>query len=150
MNDAAAAAERSLYMKEWSSRQITAAAVRIAITETREDEEQVKKMLLGEGIKCAAIDYGGEFLQSIPKILERAVVAAKREGVIGQTHAEEGAVAGATHEAISEISERALGLNIGGKIAIARGGAHVAVCVFFAVGLLNLNDVAMGIAHRVV
>ena len=28
--------------------------------------------------------------------------------------------------------------------------SHIGVCVFFAIGLLNLNDVAIGMGHRVV
>lgn len=137
-------------MKEIGSREITAAAVKMAITSDRDEENAVKAELLSDNIKAVAIDYGGEFLNAVPKILERAVVAAKREGVIGGSHAEEGAVAGAAHEAVNQISSKALGLNLGGKIAIARYGTHIAVCVFFAVGLLNLNDVAMGVAHRAV
>lgn len=137
-------------MNEIGSKEITAAAIKMAISATREEENAVKQMLTEDGIKCAAIDYGGEFLSAIPKILERAVVAAKREGVIGSSHLEEGAIAGAAHEAINQISSKALGLNLGGKIAIAGNGSHVAVCVFFAVGLLNLNDVALGVAHRAI
>lgn len=132
------------------SKEITAAAIRLAITDGREEENSVKEQLLQCGINSAAIDYGGEFMTAIPKILERAVVAAKREGVIGTSHAEEGAVAGAAHEAVNQIASKALGLNMGGKIAIAGNGSHIAVCVFFAVGLLNLNDVALGVAHRAV
>ena len=101
------------------------------------------------GINCVAIDFGGEFSTSVTKILERAVVASKREGVIGDSHAEEGAVAGATHEAITQIINKSVGLNVGGKIGIARGNAHISVCVFFEIGLLNLNDVAIGLGHRV-
>lgn len=137
-------------MTEIGSKEITAAAVKMAITADRTEEQQMKELLHNDGIKCVAIDYGGDFMTAIPKILERAVVAAKREGVIGSTHAEEGAVAGAAHEAVNQIASKALGLNLGGKIAIARYGSHIAVCVFFAVGLLNLNDVAMGVAHRAV
>ncbi|MBQ7794768.1 MAG: HutP family protein [Clostridia bacterium] len=137
-------------MTETGSKEITAAAIRLAITASRSEEQQVKAMLAEEGIKAAAIDYGGEFLTAVPKILERAVVGAKREGVIDASHSEEGAVAGAAHEAINQISSKAIGLNLGGKIAIARSGSHIAVCVFFAVGLLNLNDVAIGVAHRAV
>lgn len=137
-------------MNEVGSKEITAAAIKMAISATRDEENAVKKMLSEDGINCAAIDYGGEFLSAIPKILERAVVAAKREGVIGSSHLEEGAIAGAAHEAINQISSKALGLNLGGKIAIAGNGSHVAVCVFFAVGLLNLNDVALGVAHRAI
>ncbi len=137
-------------MSEIGSKEITAAAVKLAITSDRSEEQAVKEQLFKIGIKAAAIDYGGEFLSAVPKILERAVVAAKREGVIDNSHAEEGAVAGAAHEAINQISSKALGLNLGGKIAIARCGSHISVCVFFAVGLLNLNDVAIGVAHRAV
>lgn len=86
----------------------------------------------------------------MPKIIERAVIAAKREGLIGDSHAEEGAVAGAAHEAVTQIYNKAIGLNLGGKIGIARMEGHIAVCVFFAVGLLNLNDVAMGLGHRAI
>ncbi len=135
---------------EIGSKEITASAVSLAITANRSDEQKVKSELAQKGIKAVAIDYGGEFLSAIPKILERAVVAAKREGVIDSSHAEEGAVAGAAHDAINQISSKALGLNLGGKIAIARCDSHISVCVFFAVGLLNLNDVAIGIAHRAV
>lgn len=137
-------------MKELGSKEITSAAIKMALTSSRDEEASVKKMLLEDGIKCAAVDYGGEFLSAIPKILERAVVGAKREGVIGSSHLEEGAVAGAAHEAINQIASKALGLNLGGKIAIASNGSHIAVCVFFAVGLLNLNDVAIGVAHRAI
>lgn len=132
------------------SKEITTAAIRLAITGSREEENVVRAQLMQSGIKCAAIDYGGEFLNAIPKILERAVVASKREGVINETHAEEGAVAGAAHEAVNQIASKALGLNLGGKIAIAGNGSHIAVCVFFSVGLLNLNDVALGVAHRAI
>ncbi|MEE0944806.1 MAG: HutP family protein [Clostridia bacterium] len=137
-------------MTEIGSKEITAAAVKLAVTADRTEEQLMKEMLNDNGIRSVAIDYGGDFMTAIPKILERAVVAAKREGVIGSTHAEEGAVAGAAHEAVNQIASKALGLNLGGKIAIARYGTHIAVCVFFAVGLLNLNDVAMGVAHRAV
>ena len=83
------------------------------------------------------------------KMIERAVVSAKHEGVIGETHAEEGAVAGAAHEALSQIAGKAAGLSVGGKIGIARFEDHISVAIFFTVGLLNLNEVAIGLGHRV-
>ena len=48
-----------------------------------------------------------------------------------------------------------LGANIDGgkeaeKIGIARNGSHIGVCIFLAIGLLNLNDVAIGMGHRAV
>ena len=78
------------------SREVARAAILLSMTSTREEEAELKEKLLGEEIHGAAADYGGEFVQSVMKIVERAVVAAKRENVIGDTHHEEGAVAGAS------------------------------------------------------
>ena len=113
------------------SKEISVAAIKMAMTLSREEEKEEARRMASEGIKTAAIDYGGEFSNAVSKIIERAVVAARREGVIGESHAEEGAVAGAAHDAISQIYNKAIGLNLGGKIGIARSGEHLAVCVFF-------------------
>ena len=135
---------------EFGSRDIAKAAIRMSLTSTRDDEKVLQQKLHDAGILSAAVDYGGEFIASVMKIIERTVVAAKRENIIGETHHEEGAIAGATREAISQISNKAIGLNVGGKIGIARCGEHVAVCVFFGIGLLHLNEVAVGLGHRVI
>lgn len=132
------------------SKEVSRAAVKIALTETREEEKEIRQQMQAMGIKTAAVDFGSDFSNAVPKILERAVVAAKREGVIEESHAEEGAVAGAAHEAVSQIINKAIGLNLGGKIGIARCESHIAVCVFFAIGLLNLNDISIGLGHRAV
>ncbi len=132
------------------SKEVSKAAINLAMTNDRTQENELKESLSKSGILCAAIDFGGEFSNAVTKIIEKAVVAAKREGVIADTHAEEGAVAGATHEAISQIITKSIGLNIGGKIAVARCGSHICVCVFFAVGLLNMNDIVIGLGHRAI
>ena len=132
------------------SKEVAVAAVKMAMSASREEEKTIGESYAELGIKSAAIDYGGEFSLAVPKIIERAVVAARREGLIGESHMEEGAVAGAAHEAVSQIYSKAIGLNLGGKIGIAKSKDHIAVCVFFAVGLLNLNDVAMGLGHRAI
>lgn len=130
------------------SKAVATAAAKTALTMSRAEEKHISKEYLAEGIKIAATDFGGEFSNAVLKIVERAVVAARREGLIGNSHAEEGAVAGAAHEAVSQIYNKTIGLNLGGKIGIARSENHIAVCVFFEVGLLNLNDVALGLGHR--
>ncbi len=135
---------------EVGSKEVCKAAIQIALTDTREEEALLKSENSERGIRSVAIDFGSDFGSAVPKILERAVVAAKRENVIGSTHAEEGAVAGAAHEALQQIMDKCLGLNMGGKIGIARYGSHISVCVFFAIGLLNLNDIAIGMGHRAV
>ena len=131
------------------SRNVARAAVLMALSRSR-DEEKTLKGDHAPDILCAAVDCGGEFITSVTRIVERAVVAAKREGLIGEAHQEEGAVAGATHEALTQIVNTAIGLNIGGKIGIARSGDHVVVAIFFGIGLLHLNEVSIALGHRVV
>ncbi len=132
------------------SKAAAAAAIRIALTNDRNEERQLINQGLAEGVKLAAVDFGGEFISSVSRIVERSVVAAKREGLISSTHAEEGAVAGAAREAVSQLISKAIGLNVGGKIGIARLADHVSVCVFFGIGLLHLNEVAIGLGHRAI
>lgn len=132
------------------SKDVVKAAIMMSLTGDRGEEKALKSQLSKSGIKTAAVDYGGEFINSVMKIVERAVVSSKREGVIEECHNEEGAVAGAAREALSQVMPKALGLNVGGKIAVARSGEHVAVSVFFGIGLLHLNEIAIGTGHRVV
>ena len=136
--------------EKYGSREVSKSAIKIALTEDRESENKLKAAYADMGINVAAVDFGGEFITSVNKIIERTVVAAKREGIIGNTHAEEGAVAGAAKEAVSQIVNKALGLNVGGKIGVARYGEHISVCVFFGIGLLHLNEMAVAIGHRAV
>ncbi|MFZ5644143.1 MAG: HutP family protein [Bacillota bacterium] len=132
------------------SRLVAKVAIEMALTEERTHERELMATYARNGVKAAAVDYGGDFISSVSKITERAVVAAKREGVIKDIHAEEGAVAGATREALSQVMQKAIGLNIGGKIGIARHKDHISVAVFFGVGLLHLDEVAVGLGHRAV
>ncbi len=131
------------------SKKVALAALKMAMTENREEEANLKESYQHMGVKTAAVDYGGEYISSVRKIVERAIVAAKREGVIRETHGDEGAVAGAAREALSQIMNKAMGLNIGGKIGIARQQDHLSVAIFFGIGLLHLDEVAVGLGHRV-
>ncbi|HOO61538.1 MAG TPA: HutP family protein [Bacillota bacterium] len=133
-----------------NSKLTASSAIRIALTNTREDETLLKAELLKDNIHATACDFGGEFISSVSKIIERTVVAAQREGIIGNGHNEEGALAGAAREAVSQISSKAIGLNVGGKIGIARYNDHISVCVFFGIGLLHLNEIAIGLGHRAI
>ena len=129
---------------------IAKAALRLSISD-REEENKLKKGYRdNKGIKTAAIDFGGEYNKSVKKIIENAVIAARRENLINETHSNQGAVAGATHEALKQIMGSAVGLNIGGKIGIARKEDHLVVAIFFGVGMLNLNEVAVGLSHRTI
>jgi hypothetical protein len=132
------------------SRDVAVAALRVASTGTMDEEKKEIARISTSGIKAAAVNFGGEFPATVGKIIERTIVAARREGLISETHNEEGAVAGATHEAISQIMSKAMGLNIGGKISIARYGDHISVAILFGVGLLHLNDIVIGLGHRAI
>lgn len=132
------------------SKHTSSAVIMMALTENREEETILKDKLLEENIRAVAVDFGGEFVTSVSKIIERAIVAAQKGGIISNTHREEGAVAGACREAVAQISQKAIGLNVGGKIAVARYEDHLSVCLYFGIGILNLNEIAIGLGHRVV
>ena len=42
----------------------------------------------------------------------------------------QGAIVGATRDALMQVQNRASGQNVGGKIGIARKGEHISVCIF--------------------
>ena len=132
----------------YSSIEIGRAALHIALTANRAEEMRVKERLANQGIKSTAVDFGGEFIPSIVKIIERAVVAAQRQGLVSETHVGAGAVAGAAHEALEQVKTKAVGFNVGGKIGIARCGEHLCVAIYMGVGVLNLNEMCVGLAHR--
>jgi hypothetical protein len=129
------------------SNTVAKASVRMAIS-SREEEAALEAEFRAKGILTVAVDIGGNINNSIPKIIERALVASKRAGLIKDCHVHDGAVAGAAREAIIQIASKANGLNVGGKIGIARHGEHLSVCIFMSIGLLHLNEVVIGIGHR--
>jgi len=131
----------------FESADVAKAAIKMAIT-TRQEERGLKSELSKNGIKAAAADFGGSFINSVKTIIERAIIAAKRENVVEDSHLGEGAVAGAAKDAIQQITSNAEGFDVGGKISVVRYGEHLSVAVFFAIGLVHLNDVVIGVAHR--
>lgn len=123
-------------------------AVKMALS-TRSEETELKQVYRNMEARVCAVDFGGNLVTSIQKIVERTLVAAKREGVIKEdVHVLEGALIGATREALSQVMQKAAGFNVGGKIGIARWGEHLSVAMFFGVGFLNLNEVVIGLGHR--
>lgn len=132
------------------SREVAKAALQMSMTRDRDEETGLRQKMQALGIAAAAADFGGEFVPGIMRIVERAVVAAKREHVISDSHLEEGGVAGAAREALNQITPKALGMNVGGKIGIARYGEHVAVALFFGIGLGHLDEVCVGLGHRAI
>lgn len=134
--------------RSYSSIEIGRAALHIALTADRAEEMRVRERLAEQGILATAVDFGGEFIPSIVRIIERAVVAAQRQGLVTATHVGAGAVAGAAHEALEQVKNKAVGFNVGGKIGLARCGEHLCVAIYMGVGVLNLNEMCVGLAHR--
>jgi len=126
---------------------VAKAAIKMATSE-RNEEKIIHEQYKAENILTAAVDVGGNVNESIHKIMERALVASKRMNIIKDCHIHDGAVVGAAREAIMQVAVKANGLSVGGKIGIARGGDHVIVCIFMNIGLLHLNEVAIGLGHR--
>ena len=126
---------------------VAKASVKLSIS-SREEEHELRDEYMKKGIRTAAVDVGGNILNSIPKIIESALVASKRTGVIKDCFVHDGAVAGAARDALMQISQKANGLSVGGKIGIARSGENLSVCIFMSIGLLNFNEVAIGLGHR--
>ncbi len=129
------------------STDIAKASVNMAIS-SRETEAILMNTYKEDNILVTAVDIGGNFSGFTTKVIERALVASKRSGLIRDCHVHDGAVAGAAKEALAQIAPKANGLNVGGKIGIARSGEHISVCIFLSIGLLHLNEVVIGLAHR--
>lgn len=134
-------------MVNQNSTEVARIATRMAIS-NRDEEEILKESYSNQGIKVTAVNVGGNINESIHKILERALVASKRNNLIRDEHLHEGAVIGATRDALMQVSNRANAQNVGGKIGIARKGEHISVCIFLSIGLLHLDEVVIGIGHR--
>ncbi len=132
-----------------NSTDVAKLAIRLAMS-TREEEKKLKEDALKEGFKAAAVDIGGKLPDITTKVLERALVAAKKNGIIQDIHVHDGAVAGAAREAFAQVSDKAYGLSTGGKIGIARSGEHLSVAIFMSIGLLHLNDIVIGLGHRAI
>lgn len=135
--------------REYQSGDVGRAALRMALSETRIDENNLKEELAESDIRAVAVNFGGKFLEVLPKIYESAIVAAQRQHVISDTHVGDGSVLGAVESAIDQIKLKAIGMNVGGKIGIARWKEHLCVAVYVGVGVLRFNEVAVGMAHRV-
>lgn len=122
-------------------------AIKMALT-SREEEISLGKLYSEQGISTTAVDIGGKLPNITSKIIENTLVASKRKNIIKDCHLHDGAITGAIREALQQINAKTNGLNVGGKVGIARKGEHLSVAVFFSIGLLHLNEVVIGLGHR--
>lgn len=132
----------------FDSTDVAKAAIKLAISSSRASEEQLILKLKEKNIIGTAVDVGGNIIETIHIVIERAILASRKSGLIDECHVQDGAIAGATREAIMQIASKATGLNGGGKIGICRHKEHLSVCIFMSIGLLHLNEVVIGLGHR--
>ncbi len=132
----------------YDSTDVAKTAIRVAITSTRAEEERLIGRLREKGVQAVAVDVGGDIINSVHLIIERAIIASRKSGLSRECHLDDGAIAGAAREAMSQVAAKATGLNGGGKIAICRYQEHLSVCIFMSIGLLHLNEVVIGLGHR--
>lgn len=137
-------------VEKFNSIDVARAAIQLALTPSRQAEENLIARFAEKGIKAAAVDVGGNINDTIHIVIERAIIASRKCGITYENHVHDGAIAGAAREAIMQISAKVNGLNGGGKIGICRGGEHLSVCIFMSAGLLHLNEVVIGLGHRAI
>lgn len=133
-----------------TGKDVAKAAITMAMSSSIEEEKILKENYREDEILTCAVNIGGNVINSIPKILESTLVAAKRNNLVGEKHVYDGAILGATREALGVIVEKASGFNAGGKVGVARYQEHIVVCIFLSIGLLHLDEVVIGLGHRVI
>lgn len=136
--------------KEYNFRSIDVArfATNLVSTGSREKEMEYRKYLETFEVQSVAVDFGGKFEKIVPQIIENGAVAAQRCGLIEDQHVQIGDIVGAIHQVLIKLGSIAVGLNVGGKLAIARYKEHLCVAIFAEIGLIHLNEVFINIAHR--
>ncbi len=134
----------------YGSIDVARAAIQVALTGSRQSEENLIAKLGERGLRAAAVDVGGNISETIHIVIERAIIASRKCHITEENHIHDGAIAGAAKDAIMQISSRVNGLNGGGKIGICRGGEHLSVCIFMSAGMLHLNEVVIGLGHRAI
>ncbi len=117
---------------------------------TREEENELIEVYKKEGISCVAVNVGGKMPAIVPKVIENALVAAVRKGIIEDKRIYNGALAGAIRDCIKQIQKNMNGLSVGGKVGIARRGEDLSVAIYFSIGLLHLDETAIAVSHRAI
>ncbi len=135
-------------MKE-KSYEISKIAIKMVLT-TREEEKELKEEYKKNGILVAAVNIGGKMPNMTIKIIENSIVAAIKNGLVEDNRSHNGIIVGAVRDALSQISDKTNGFNVGGKISIVRIKDDISVAVLLNIGILHLNEVAIATAHRII
>ena len=131
------------------SYEISKVAINMVLT-TRDEEKELKERYKKEGILVAAVNIGGKMPNMTIKIIENSIVAAIKNGLVEDNRNHNGIIVGAVRDALSQISNKTNGFNVGGKISIVRIKDDISVAVLLNIGILHLNEVAIATAHRII
>jgi hypothetical protein len=96
------------------SREIAAPPLKMRMSRSREERTQLKTQLAGKDI-LQPRGLRGEFVPSIVRIYRRIVIAANAEALSTKGNLEEGGRGGRAREALTQVTTKALGMNVGGK-----------------------------------
>jgi uncharacterized NAD(P)/FAD-binding protein YdhS len=131
------------------SYEISKIAIKMVLT-TREEEKDLKEEYKKNGVLVAAVNIGGKMPNITIKIIENSIVAAIKNGLVEDNRSHNGIIVGAVRDALSQISDKTNGFNVGGKISIVRIKDDISVAVLLNIGILHLNEVAIATAHRII
>ena len=128
------------------------AAMLLALTATREEEDELKKNIeLGNNIKCAVTEVGGKVNDFKEKITNSVIGAALNCNVIEKDSRQVHALLHATMEAENGmLFGSAIGLNLAVKVGIARDAEWIAVALFGQSGahfLTSHERAGFGLMH---
>jgi hut operon positive regulator len=126
-------------------------AMLLALTQTAEEETDLKQKFMDEGYLCAVTGMGGNAKDIKQKINNAVIGASLNNGVIRKTSEEVHAVIHATLEAKEGMMLSApTGANIAVKIAIARNGNWLAVAIYGSSAMHTITNherVGLGVMH---
>ena len=131
-----------------TSIEIGRAALRIAVTENRTEEQRIKEQLAAKGIRSTAVDFGGEFMPSVVKNCGARRCCGAASGHCYGNPCWRGRCCRSCPRCFGAACDEGGRLNVGGKIGIARSGEHLCVAIYMAVGVLNLDELCVALGHR--
>ncbi|MFA5528583.1 MAG: HutP family protein, partial [Peptostreptococcales bacterium] len=73
----------------YDSTDVARAAIKLAITSSRSAEEQLIKKFEEKDIRGIAVDVGGNIIDTIHIVIERAILASRRNGITSECHVDD-------------------------------------------------------------
>lgn len=119
---------------------VEAAVIRLAMTETDEDEKNALAMIRDLEYRPGVTQVGASAEKLALKLRESAIVAAIAHGVITEDTREKVAVSNAIRDIVLQLDVLAPGLGGGYKLGIVRGEGRLSVCAFGRCGHALANS----------